>query len=236
MNYLNLVPIFRSMMSLGAALLLSMLLSACSVNIGGDDIEIADEGDLEDLQAREYDFTGFTNIEIDSSAQLIFTQADDYSVILLTEEDHFDNLILELDGDTLVLDHDGRHRGERHVRLEIRAPNLESVEVDGALDGRFENLSLDALTIEVSGAINLEMEGTCNQVEFYIHGAGNIEARGFECKNVLIEMAGAGHAELYASGEIEIEITGVGHVEVWGGPIVRRQEIFGIGSVDIKGQ
>ena len=95
---------------LGATTAISVALSACSVNInGGSDVEIASERDMEDLEAREFDFTGFTKIEIESSAQLIFTQADQYSVTLWTEEDHFDDLILELEGDTLVLDHDGRH-------------------------------------------------------------------------------------------------------------------------------
>lgn len=219
---------------ISVAIAANLALGGC-INIDSSD-EIADLEKLDSLASREYDVGAFDKIALETDTALLVTMGDEQSVTLYTEEDHFGSLTLEVVNGTLELKHDGRARHDAGVALVVTATDLTGLDVAGAIDGRLRDLTVDDFDVDLSGAANLEISGSCNSASFDMAGAGNIEARDFKCHSIKASMSGAGNVELYADESVDISLAGVGNVEVYGQPSDVKESKAGFGAVTVHGR
>ena len=110
---------------------------------------------------------------------------------------------------------------------------MDAFIIEGAADVDITGIDSDSFLLEIDGAGDVTLEGTCGEVEIEINGAGDIDAEEFECKSVDITINGAGDADVYASESVRAVLNGVGDITVYGNPSRVRPSIHGLGSFEV---
>lgn len=194
--------------------------------------------DGRDRVTEERDIAGFSRIQVRGAIELELTAGKDHSISIRTREDRMEDVITELDGETLVIDMEDNRRNswwdDADVDVTITMPTLAELEVLGAVDGEIFDIESDELEIDVRGAADVEIEGTCGTLTLDVRGAGDIDADDLKCANVEVDVKGAGSASVYASDSIDARVSGVASISVYGDPKDVRKHAGGLSSISIK--
>lgn len=199
----------------------------------------------------------FGSVDFEGFGDLTIVQGSAYEVELSGPADLVEKTSTEVHGSTLEIKRDARWEvwilgsGNRHVDVTITVPDeLEELSVAGAgtvnIDGyegksfRFElsgagslegeDVKLEDLVVDMSGAGQADLSGVVDEQEVTISGAGEYKAEDLESEITRIDMSGAGAATVWATKTLDIKASGAGDVKYWGDPDVT-QEVSGAGSV-----
>lgn len=196
--------------------LTAVLLSSCfsvNTNYKGGKNNIKGEGPV---ITKSLDLKGFDSIVINGQADVVFTQAESFEVTLTTQENIFDYIDYHVDGNTLILETKEKVgiRAERYD-VSIQAPSLESLTVNGASDFEIKKLQTEKdLIVEVNGAGDLSFNDiTCRDLTIVTNGASDIGAS-ITVKSVKIEVNGAGDVRVGGMAETaSFEVNGAGDID-----------------------
>lgn len=196
-------------------------------------VAVADASADDDItQTRELDV--FTGILVEGAMDINVEVGKDQEVKVTTESRYMDRVETRVENGTLIIGQKGRRWRHASLEVDIQVRSLDNFNVEGAADAYIEGISSDNFTVEIGGAVDLTLEGSCVKAEYTINGAGDINAREFICEDVSVEINGAGDADVYASEKIEATLNGIGDVSVYGEPTNIRPRINGLGSFEIK--
>jgi len=223
----------RSRYSVTAALLTVTLLlaagQATAFSFGKDVIE--GSGDME---TRTLDLKEFDSIDVGGAFDLEITLGDEQKVVMTIDDNLWDNLEIEVSGGTLEIDWDKSCSYEGDCRVEIVVRKLEEVDIHGAADVEIKDFHGESFSFNVSGAAELEMDGTVDKLGISVSGAGDIDTRDLKAKSVKVSVSGAGEAKVYASESFEGRVSGVGSIDYWGNPEHKKTRVSGIGHINKK--
>jgi Putative auto-transporter adhesin, head GIN domain len=180
----------------------------------------------------------FTKIRIKGAIELRLVAGKDQKVTIETAADRIKDVETYLRGDTLVIDMSSKgkrnHWRNADVEVEISMRSLEGIEVMGAVEAKIKGVDSPRLEIEIKGAAELDIEGSCGDLELDIKGAGDISARDLKCENVDVDVRGAGDASIFAAESVEADVAGVASISIYGQPKKVRKHVSGLGSISIK--
>lgn len=190
----------------------------------------------------------FSEINLSSSACIHFKQGDTTSVKLSCDAGDMDKIIIQNDGNTLVV----RHKNKKgfnmfdfsptgDINVFVTSPNLRSITISGSGDFEAENnIDTDRMKIRISGSgcVNLN-EIICNSTDIIITGSGKTDIGQLKC--------GAATTKITGSGGIDIEkmqtgsglfiITGSGEININNAFINDAKcKITGSGDISISGK
>jgi len=180
----------------------------------------------------------FTRIKVKGGIELHLVAGKDQKVSIETVEDRIADVETYVRNDTLVIDmpkHGKRNYWNNvEVTVDISMKSLEGIEVLGAVDADVRGIDSEYLEIEIKGAADLDIEGSCGELELDVKGAGDISASDLKCKSVDVDVKGAGSASVYASEKVEADVAGVASIKVFGKPKTVRKHVGGLGSISIR--
>ncbi len=186
-------------------------------------------------ETREVD--AFDTIEILGAAEVYITVGQEQSLAVKTSDNRLGDLITKVTDNTLYIDMERADNKvlwkETEVAITITVPTLGLINVKGAIDGHITGFSGEDFAIDVRGAADLSLEGTCDTLKLDLRGAGDIDGRGLECANVVVALRGAGDVNVYASQSIDAQLKGVGLIDVYGNPANVKKSSGGIGNIKI---
>ena len=215
----------KTMRSWRGAIAVALLLGSTTL---GATQGVADE-DSENRNVPE-----FTRVVIEGSMDLVITAGEDQSVRIETDSDYLSRVETNVSGDTLYISQEGRRWRNNEIFVEISVKKIEGLGIEGAADVEIYNIDSDTFELNIDGAGDVTLEGTCGDAVFEINGAGDLDAEDLKCKTVDIQINGAGDADLYASESVIAELNGVGDIEVCGDPDRVRPRIHGLGSFEVR--
>jgi hypothetical protein len=162
-------------------------------------------------ETRNYDFRNFKKIDISAGYEVIFTQSNQTSVTI--ESDNFDRITAKQTGDTIKI---GRPqntniRGRVHDVVRISAPDLEQAKLNAGVkflvDGlQVDNLALDInagveadfkrvnarnIDLDANAGVEIELDGACEMLSIDASAGVEIDASGLRCKSANVD-AGVG--------------------------------------------
>lgn len=180
------------------------------------------------------DLKSFSRILVEGAIDLSVEAGKKQSVQVTTDSRHIGRVTTRVEGDVLVISMKGRSWRNVGVSVTISMKTLNGLAVEGAVDAELLNIDSKNFSIKIVGAGDISIEGRCGSADFQINGAGDLNAQGFECRDVSIEINGAGDAEVFASASVEATINGVGDIDVYGNPDRIHPKIAGIGEIEVK--
>ncbi len=189
---------------------------------------------------KTYNLSGFTRIDADAAFEIVFTQSSNWSVVVDSNPNNLDKIIIEKDGDTL------RIRRPEHTRLKgkvrdivrISAPDLEALTLDAAIKFTADRLTVDKLDIDVEAATsidiaqlktetldarieaasNLNISGECNRFTLEIGAASTVHASNFKCREAIVRGGEASSVQVYASDKAFARAGTASSIKVSGRP------------------
>jgi Putative auto-transporter adhesin, head GIN domain len=121
-------------------------------------------------------------------------------------------------------------RPSRSIKLTVTSSALEGASFSGASRLEANQLSGPKFYLESTGASNVILGGTVDELVANLTGASDLRAESLQTKSAELSVTGAGDARVAVSDDLKVSITGAGRVEYVGNPHIER-DITGAGSI-----
>ena len=106
-----------------------------------------------------------------------------------------------------------------------------ALEVSGAGAVAIDNMQVDNLAVDLSGAAGLQIKGgTARLANLEMSGVGGVDASDLETEETIASLSGAGGAKVWATKKLDASISGAGSIKYRGSPQVDKH-ISGLGSI-----
>jgi hypothetical protein len=202
-------------------------------------------------QAQERPSGDFTGIKAGDSFNITLTQSETNNVKVDAPENVQNQIKTEIKDGILVISSEGNIKTDQDITISVNIKTLNSLDISGAADLKSENqLVCDKLTIESSGAGDLNLDVKANEIKTTISGAGDVTLKGstqsftasvsgagdlkasnLESDKTKVKASGAGSAKVSAKQSIDADVSGAGDIIYKGNPTDRNVNISGAGSV-----
>jgi len=187
---------------------ITSLLLATLLSTGCQSILVTRTGERpsEETETRQFDFSGFTKVEISTAFDYEITRADTYSISVSASPASFEHIQVVQDGQTLKIEKRSAGTlwpfGDVYLKAVITMPLLNGLVGSGATHGVVSNFSSsEDLEIVMSGASSMEMvEIAAGDVTFIVSGASKVSGD-LEAGNTDFEVSGASSVQLEGSAK-----------------------------------
>ncbi|QNT75523.1 head GIN domain-containing protein [Dehalogenimonas etheniformans] len=153
-------------------------------------------------ETRSLDFSEFTKVEVSSTFDVEIIRDASYSVSVTTNQNIFDYLDFERNGDTLKIKLKNGNYTVASLKARVAMPQIASLQVtvasSAALSGFTSN---EGLKLAASGASSIELDGIkCGDVNSTISGASKIRGS-LESGNTVFNVSGASNISFSGRGQ-----------------------------------
>ena len=199
---------------------------------------------------REFDLSGFDQVEVTNAFEVEIRQGDAFSVIVRVDDNVEQYLDVVQQASTLRIGLKPISSGTvsaTTLEAEVTMPALTGLELSGASDVSVADFkSTVPLYVEVSGASSLrgdieagglrfdfsgasevKLSGSGEDLVMDVSGASSADLADFPVADADIEVSGASSATVSVSGQLDLEVSGASRVRYRGNPT--------LGSVDASG-
>lgn len=225
--------------------LLIALSTACNIDLG-------ERGNGQIITEEFSDIGNFDKVVIAGSFEVVLRESNQPNLIVMTDENLMRLIEVENDNGTLEIRSKKKLRPSDDSKLIVEYTSLEQIEVAGAAALQAENTIKESeLTINMSGAGEVDLAVDVNELEIDVSGAGAVQMKGYaktqkismsgaggydgeklESEICSISISGVGGAKVYVTGELDASVSGVGGVTYRGNPEVINKNVSGLGSID----
>jgi hypothetical protein len=234
---------------LTAVLAVAMLSGCFPIVVGGEQVVGSGRSTTE-----EYDFSGFTRVNVGSAFEVDITQGGDYAVAVTVDDNIVQYLDVRVDGDTLRIGLRPSVRfGFRNtvLRAEITMPDIEGLDLSGATRSRVDsfsndktvdievsgasqlngNISSGEMNIEASGASRVELTGETGALDARASGASTLRLQDLASADTRVDASGASTVVVNPSGRLTGDASGASTVRYAGSPSTVQVNTSGASSV-----
>jgi hypothetical protein len=187
---------------------------------------------------REFDYTGFTRIEVGHAFKVDISRSDNYSISVTINENRADSLKVSKTGDTLKIGFKEPFLNIRSAhnrpQVTITLPYLRGLDISGAVEANVKGFkSSVAFTLDVSGASNLDIDMEAGDFKANISGASG--ANGYlKARSTDIKLSGASHITIPGSGgDIIINASGASQAYLENYPVFNADIVLSGASISI---
>lgn len=208
-----------------------------------------------EIATREEEITGFDRVEASHAFEVDIEQGDEFSVVVRVDESIVDYLLVEKQGNTLVIGLETRFGfnilGDMTMEAEITMPSLTRLELSGASQGSISGFrSSEAFDAEISGASTLTGDVQASSFAADVSGASNVTLRGsaadlrvdasgasevnlldFPVADADVSASGASSVTVDVSGRLDVIASGASHVYYTGDPTLGEANSSGASSI-----
>jgi len=192
------------------------------------------------LQTQEFNFEGFTEVDVGGAFQVTITQGSSYSIVITADERIFDDIEVTQTGNTLSIGMEPGIDFGIHVReAEIVMPTLQRLVLSGATKGtatgfnstntlrlnvsgasslQVNNVYTGNLEVNLSGASTLTAQGSGDDLEVHASGASNSDLTNFPVNDAFVDVSGASQATVNLTGILDVQASGASSVHYIGEP------------------
>lgn len=209
--------------------------------------------DKSTMDVKEFEISAFTEIAIDGSLNVEYTQSEVVSAKLEASAEDLEHLTLEVKNETLRVKYEEK-RNYKSVKLYVSGPHLKTVSIAGS--GNFKGMNTitepviefsiagsgnsqatvqsDEVKTDIAGSGNVNLDGNTKKLKIDIAGSGNVKSNGCNADVIKVSIAGSGSAYVKSNGELSVSVAGSGSVYYTGDPKSVKQDISGSGTVKRK--
>ncbi|MCD4746553.1 MAG: DUF2807 domain-containing protein [Bacteroidales bacterium] len=200
---------------------------------------------------QERQVSSFSAIKVGGAFEVHLTQGNTESLTIEADENLMDIIETKVRNNTLIISTKESIRKSKALNLYISFKDIENLDISGAVEVKginkmnFKTLSIEGsgasevelkltaneLELDFSGASEIELSGNASIVELDISGAGEFMGEDLETDKFIVSISGAGNAEINVKDELEIDISGAANLKYKGNPRIVNQNVSGAGSI-----
>jgi len=190
---------------------------------------------------RTFDYQGFDHITVSGPYHVQIKQGNNYMVRVRGERNDINRIEIEQQGSKLVIETEERFfrlfDDRDPVLIQITSPNINNIDLAGAiradighintdnlemsLAGAIKsvaNLNVRELRVDMAGAANTKFTGRADNFELDATGACKVDASGLKANTVDADVTGACVAEVNATNTLRADATGASRITYKGNP------------------
>ena len=192
------------------------------------------EGDGGPMTSQTISQTGYTEIDLRGSANLVVEIGPEESITIDGNENRVENVDIAVEDGVLVIREDGnglfgRSRGD--LKITVTAPSITSVVLTGSGDIEVTGVEGESFAVAINGSGNIDVSGEVDSVSYKVRGSGDISAKGLKAKHVTVSISGSGDADVFASESLDGKIAGSGDITYFGGAEDVKSKVAGSGDI-----
>jgi hypothetical protein len=178
--------------------------------------------------------TGFTGVEIASSAEVTINIGESESVVVEADDNILPFIQTNVRGSTLFIETRPTTsiNPTTRVRVAIMMKSLEKASITGSGDMTIDGLKGQSVTFSLPGSGNISAAGTADSVNVTLGGSGNILCGNLQARSVTVKLPGSGNVTVYASEHLVANIPGSGNIQYRGGATSVEKNVTGSGSIN----
>ena len=183
-----------------------------------------------------YEVSEFDEIDFSSVGQVNIIQ-DGSSGVSITGDDNIVELYeVEVRGNRLDIDSESyvNFSPSSELVIDIYLSDLTELSISGAGDILGENLQLEDLEIDLTGAGQIELSGSAETLDLNSSGAADIDVQNLEVERAAVNLTGVGNITLWVTDALNARISGAGNISYYGEPEVD-SDISGVGRINSSG-
>lgn len=208
-----------------------------------------------EIQTETRNAAGYDGIEVSGAIKIFVKQDSGYSVKVEADANLLEYIETRMQDNTLLIrPRNGKNlRPSNSIKVYVSGPSFRMFDASGASSfyGEGRIVAGDEIEINLSGASNADMEIKAPGVRVEATGASTakltgetrnlvVDAAGASkvicydllAENVVVNVSGASHAEVFASVELDAKASGASRVKYKGNPAVKGSNTSGAGSVE----
>jgi hypothetical protein len=180
----------------------------------------------------------FTAIEVAGNIELTLDSDSTKQITVTAQQDYLPNVVTKVEDGVLHI-YAEKIFLNRTVKVHVPSDSIRSIKATGAckvftadnllapefdlkLTGACEaNMDLTVAglcSLDMAGASQANLSGTCNDLKVEGTGACQLEAHDLIAKKVVVRVTGASQADVYASESLDATATGASQVDCKGSP------------------
>lgn len=180
-------------------------------------------------QTRE--LSNFHAIEVSNAIQVDVIAQKDFSVAVETDDNIAPLIRTEVSGGVLRISCAKHVSTSGPIRVRVSAPDIDNVEVSGASTVAVANIKNTALSVDVSGASKVKVDGETTQLRAEASGASKVDAQNLTAENGTVSTSGASGANVNVTGTLKADASGASHINYSGSPKDIQKKASGASSV-----
>ena len=189
----------------------------------GSGVEKTETRDVADFRAITFGGRGELEIKIGQPQSLTLTGDDNLLPLIRTDV---------RDGRLII----GTDRGvklypTRRLLIAITVDDVTDLSFNGEAKADITRVANDRLSIVVRGSGQVTASGKTTSLNVEAFGKTAVQTQSLAARDVRVQIAGEGNAQVQASKTLDVLITGTGKVRYRGDAMVNRIQITGAGSV-----
>ena len=174
----------------------------------------------------------FDTISISGTFTVRIINGQPGSVAVTTDDNLIPFVKVHATGGMLELSMEpGSYKPSDEIRIRVTAPSIHSLDVAGASEVSQEAIDEKDVTVDVSGASRLTLEGRCDSLDVSVSGASRLNARELSAKIADVDISGASRATILASESIAGDVSGASKLVHRGTPDSLEVETSGASKV-----
>jgi hypothetical protein len=213
--------------------------------------ELIGERGNDERVTKEITLDSFEKIELSGAFNVTLTPSDNNKLILEADENLIQYINISVRGNRLFIETDRRLSSRKGINIEVPVKDLSAISSSGASDimsdepissaeldidasgaGKLDlKLDVKIVTVDISGAVLVYLEGVAESLDVEMSGAGSLTADGFEVKDCDVSISGVGHVLVNVSGTLDARVSGLGKVEYIGNPESVKGDVSGVGDI-----
>jgi hypothetical protein len=199
--------------------------------LAGCVVGVADGAPYSDAQRHTY--ANFDRVKVAAGVETVVRQGPFDVKAEILKGDNFDNLIVEVSGDTLrigramsLFNYDGPH-----YRVTVSAPAYDAFDVSSGASVRGENLSLNDVSIDVSSGASVDLSGACGALDIDVSSGASFDGEGLRCSSARVDASSGATARAFATQMADGNASSGANVTFHGNPAQFREDSSSGGSV-----
>jgi hypothetical protein len=174
----------------------------------------------------------FDRVEVSGAFATEITAGRESRVTLRGSRATLDTVTTEIRDRTLVVGmRDGKVNGELPT-VTIALPTLRGFTNTGFGSIKIGGLTGADIDINNGGAASVVVAGHAGHETIELNGAGKIDAKGVDAKDVVVDNNGLGLVEVRASGSLDMSVNGLGMIRYAGRPSHVESHVNGVGRIE----
>jgi hypothetical protein len=217
----------RQSLLYGLMAVLLALFTGCVVNLGGSGVRGSGV-----VKTETRSVSGFSSIAFNSEGKVTVQQTGKESLTITAEDNLLPLLESQVTDGTLSIGtvNNADINPTKSIDFAIEVKSLEGFNMTGVGSIEAKGIQGNRLTIGLTGAGDMSIEGAADSLDLNLEGVGNYDGEGFKTKQATVRSEGVGSAVLNASDRLDISVSGIGTVEYIGSPKVQKSG-RGIGHI-----
>lgn len=178
-------------------------------------------------------YANFQHVDVSAGIRTTVSQGPFDVKAEVVKGEGFDNLIVEVRGDTLHVSRKSHlwDMGGPEYLVRISAPEFKSFDVSSGASLKGGNLALKDVDVGVSSGASVHLDGACTALHLDVSSGASFDGEALRCDTANVDASSGGSANAFATQAADGEASSGASVTFYGKPAQFREDSSSGGSV-----